>query len=69
MEVIHADTESSPQDEVEGDIRDARKGNVETRPHFILTNTQGDKVVIAGPRGFSLFKEAIDALYKEEPEI
>jgi predicted DsbA family dithiol-disulfide isomerase len=57
------------KDEVEADIRDARKENVETRPHFILTNTQGDKVVIAGPRSFSLFKEAIDALYKEQPEI
>lgn len=57
------------KEEVLADIRDAQKENVESRPHFVLTNTQGDKVAIAGPRLFSLFKEAIDALYKEQPEI
>lgn len=57
------------KEEVLADLRDAQKENVESRPHFVLTNTQGDKVAIAGPRGFSLFKEAIEALYKEQPEI
>jgi len=54
---------------VEADIASAQKENVESRPHFVLTNTQGDKVSIAGPRIFSLFKEAVDALYHEQPEI
>lgn len=57
------------REEVLSDIQDARRENVESRPHFVLTNTQGDKVAIAGPRVFSLFKEAVDALYKEQPEI
>lgn len=56
-------------EEIRSDIKDAQRENVESRPHFVLTNTQGDKVAIAGPRIFSLFKEAVDALYKEQPEI
>ncbi len=56
-------------DDVLADINDAHKENVESRPHFILTNTQGDKVAIAGPRNFSLFKEAVLAIYHEQPEI
>ena len=56
------------KEEVLADIRDAQRENVESRPHFVLTNTQGDKVAIAGPRLFSLFKEAVDALYREQPE-
>lgn len=57
------------KEEVQADIRDAQRENVESRPHFVLANTQGDKVAIAGPRLFSLFREAVDALYKEQPEI
>ncbi|HEY5600402.1 MAG TPA: DsbA family protein [Candidatus Manganitrophaceae bacterium] len=56
-------------DQALADVADARRENVESRPTFILANTQGDKVLIAGPRRFSLFKEAVDALYQEQPEI
>jgi len=57
------------REEVIADMKDAARENVESRPHFIITNTQGDKVAIAGPRNFTLFKEAIDAIYMEQPEI
>lgn len=56
-------------EEVLADIQDAQRENVASRPHFVLTNTQGDKVAIAGPRFFPLFREAVDALYREQPEI
>jgi predicted DsbA family dithiol-disulfide isomerase len=55
--------------EVEQDILDARKESVESRPTFVIGNSQGDKVVIAGPRSFNLFREAIDELYREQPEL
>src|SRR5579863_2120940 len=57
------------RDEVARDVADAQKENVESRPTFILTNTQVDKVLIAGPRSFELFRQGIEALYQEQPEL
>jgi len=56
------------RDEVQADVDDAHRENVLSRPHFILTNTQDDRVAIAGPRSVTLFKEAVEALYHEQPE-
>ncbi len=62
-------TDPKRKAEILADMEDARRENVTSRPHFVITNTQDDKVAIAGPRSVTLFKEAVDALYAEQPEI
>lgn len=57
------------REEVERDVADAVRDNVESRPTFVLTNSQGDKVLIAGLRSFDFFRHAVDELYREQPEI
>ena len=54
---------------VQADVDEARMENVASRPHFVLVNTQDDRVVIAGPRDIALFTAAIESLYHEQPEI
>jgi len=52
-------------EEVAMDVRQAKDQGIDVRPTMIFSNAQGDKVITAGLRSFSLFQHAIEALDAE----
>ncbi len=56
------------REEVDADVNEAIRQNVESRPAFLISNSVGDKVYLCGPRNYDVFAAAVDGLYREQPE-